>query len=59
MKLKSLIIKQAAIHTRTISLTTFPLDDARIIVQGELKDHRHQKVFDLTGRQIEPGRTRL
>lgn len=55
MNLKSLVENQPTIHTRTITLSTFPLDDSGVIVQGELKDYRHRKVFDLTGRMIEPG----
>ncbi|MFH1152680.1 MAG: DUF2889 domain-containing protein [Pseudomonadota bacterium] len=55
LDLKSLIAAQPVIHTRTIHLSTFPLDDAGVIVQGELKDHRLRTIFDLAGRMIEPG----
>ena len=55
MDLKALIEDKPVIHTRTITLSTHPLDDLGIVVRGELKDHRRRPVFDLAGRLIEPG----
>lgn len=43
------------IHSRTLTLSTFPLEKGRIIVQGELKDLRHVPVFDLAGHVKQPG----
>lgn len=46
-------IKQ--VHSRVLTLSTFPFEKGRIIVKGELKDLRHVPVFDLAGNVKQPG----
>ncbi|MDC3237346.1 DUF2889 domain-containing protein [bacterium] len=43
------------IHTRDISLATYPHTDSSVIVHGVLKDKRYKKIFDITGDILEPG----
>ncbi len=43
------------IHTRDISMTTFPYENGQVIVTGELTDTRYVKIFDITGHVKEPG----
>ncbi len=43
------------IHSRTISLSSYPLKKSEIIVEGILLDERFQKVFTLSGDVKEPG----
>lgn len=43
------------IHTRDISLATYPHENNQVIVHGELKDIRYVPVFDITGRIRDPG----
>ncbi len=53
--LKELIENQNPIHTRNISLSTFPHGKDRVIVHGELKDKRHISIIDVIGRAKNPG----
>lgn len=38
-RLKDLISK-SAVHSRTIDIRTYPLEDGRLVVEGWLKDNR-------------------
>jgi hypothetical protein len=53
--LAELIKDLSRIHTRDIRMTTFPHEDGQVIVAGELTDIRYVKIFDITGRVLEPG----
>jgi len=53
--LGEIIKQQSKIHTRDISLTTYPHTDSRVLIHGELKDKRYIPVFDLTGSVKAPG----
>ena len=53
--LSELIKDRSRIHTRDIRMTTFPHENSQVIVEGELIDTRHIKVFDITGKVLEPG----
>ena len=53
--LAELIKDLPRIHTRDISMTTFPREDGQVIVSGELTDTRYVKIFDITGGIREPG----
>jgi len=53
--LKDMIKKQSKIHTRNISLTTYPCTDSCVLVQGILKEQRYIRVFDITGKARAPG----
>jgi hypothetical protein len=49
-------INQASrIHSRTIELATYPIENAQVIVHGVLKDYRYVRVFDAAGAIKEPG----
>lgn len=43
------------IHTRNLSLATFPFTGTQVLVRGELKDERHIPMFDITGQVKAPG----
>ncbi|OGR10531.1 MAG: hypothetical protein A2097_06260 [Desulfobacula sp. GWF2_41_7] len=53
--LKELINNRQEIHTRDISLASYPHTDSTIIVNGILKDQRRIRIFDVTGTPMEPG----
>lgn len=53
--LKDMIKEPSKIHTRNISLTTYPQADSHVLVQGILKDQRYIPVFDVTGKTKAPG----
>ena len=52
--LKDLITGQP-IHSRSIDMKTYALDDGTILVEGWLREDRFQPVYDLTGQKIEAG----
>lgn len=53
--LSDLIKDRPRIHTRDIRMTTFPHDNDQVIVKGELIDTRYIRIFDITGKVLEPG----
>ncbi|MCF6249390.1 MAG: DUF2889 domain-containing protein [Desulfobacula sp.] len=53
--LTKLIKNISKIHTRDLTLTTYPHIDGKIIVHGVLKDQRYIPVFDITGEIKNPG----
>ena len=53
--LKDMIKKHSKIHTRDISLATYPHTDSQVLVHGELKDQRYVPIFDVTGKVKAPG----
>ena len=53
--LAELIKDLSRIHTRDIRMTTFPHENGHVIVAGELIDTRYVKIFDITGKALEPG----
>ncbi len=53
--LTEIINKRSKIHTRDISLATYPHTDSQVLVHGELKDKRYIPVFDVTGKKRAPG----
>jgi len=53
--LSDIIDNQKPIHTRNISLSTFPHGKDRVIVHGELKDKRLIHIIDVIGRAKNPG----
>lgn len=46
--------KRKKIHTRHIDITTYEVDEQRIIVEGILKDDRLQTTYQFTGEKISP-----
>jgi len=53
--LDTLILNKTKVHTRDIQLATYSHENSKIIVHGILKDLRHIKIFDITGKILEPG----
>jgi len=53
--LGEIVKNKAKIHTRDISLATYPHTDSSVIVHGVLKDKRYIKIFDINGDILEPG----
>ncbi len=53
--LENLIKNKTKVHSRDIQLATYPHEDSTIIVHGILKDLRLKKIFDVTGKMLEPG----
>lgn len=53
--LDQIIKNKTKIHTREISLATYPHTDSRVIVHGVLKDRRYINVFDVAGAVMAPG----
>ncbi len=53
--LADLIKNLSKIHTRDICMATYPHEKGQVIVAGELIDTRYVKIFDITGRVLEPG----
>lgn len=55
LMLNKIVKNKTKIHTRDIRLATYPHTDSRVIVHGILKDWRYIKVFDITGKVLDPG----
>jgi len=53
--LDDLIKSKPSVHSRDIKLATYAHGESKIIVHGVLKDLRLVKLFDLTGKILEPG----
>jgi len=53
--LKDIIKDKPKIHTRNISLATYPHNKTEIIVEGILLDKSYQKIFTIAGSVKEPG----
>ncbi len=53
--LKDIIKDKKKIHTRDISLSTYPLSKKEIIVEGILIDKSYHKIFTIAGKVKEPG----
>ncbi|MCK5685000.1 DUF2889 domain-containing protein [bacterium] len=53
--LNTIVNNKPKIHTRNISLATYPHTDSRVLIHGVLIDERHIKIFDITGNLLEPG----
>jgi hypothetical protein len=53
--LSDLIKDRFAIHTRDIRMSTFPHEKGQVLIMGELTDTRYVKIFDITGKVLEPG----
>jgi hypothetical protein len=55
MMLSKIINDKPKVHTREISLATYPHNDSEIIVEGILTDKSHGKIFNIMGKIREPG----
>lgn len=45
----------APIHSRSIEIKSYPVDEDSIVVEGWLRDERFQRVYDVTGEVHDPG----
>ena len=48
-------LKGKPIHSRSLDLKTYPVDDGKVIIEGWLKDDRFVQTFDLLGRKKDKG----
>jgi Protein of unknown function (DUF2889) len=48
-------IKGEPIHRRVLDLRTFPVGDAKIIVEGSLRDERFRAIYEISGQKREKG----
>ena len=53
--LSKIIHEKPKIHTRNISLSTYPHNNSEIIVEGVLTDKSHQDIFSVLGKIKPPG----
>lgn len=49
------LITDAPLHSRTIEMKTYALDDDTVLVEGWLRENRYHNVYDITGEEIEKG----
>lgn len=55
MSLADPIKKNNRIHQRVLDLSTYALDDERVVVEGSLRDERFRPIYELSGRKREAG----
>jgi len=55
MKLAEAIKKQDRIHQRVLDMSTYALDDERVVVEGTLRDERFRPIYELSGQRAEKG----
>jgi hypothetical protein len=55
MSLVGAIKKENRIHQRVLDLSTYALDDEKVVVEGSLRDERFRPIYELSGRKREKG----
>jgi hypothetical protein len=55
MSLVDAIKRQNRIHQRVLDLSTYALDDEKVMVEGFLRDERFRPIYDLSGQKREQG----
>jgi hypothetical protein len=55
MSLVDAIVKKNRIHQRVLDLSTYALDDEKVVVEGSLRDERFRPIYDLSGQKREKG----
>jgi len=55
MSLADAIKKENRIHQRVLDMSTYALDDDRVVVEGTLRDERFRPIYELSGQRREPG----
>jgi Protein of unknown function (DUF2889) len=55
MSLADAIKKENRIHQRMLDISTYALDDERVVVEGSLRDERFRPIYELSGRKREEG----
>ena len=56
MSLVDAIKKQNRIHQRVLDMSTYALDDEKVVVEGSLRDERFRPIYELSGLKREAGR---
>ncbi len=55
MKLAEAIKKKNRVHQRVLDMSTYALDDERVVVEGTLRDERFRPIYELSGQRSEKG----
>jgi hypothetical protein len=55
MTLVDAIKKQNRIHQRVLDMSTYALDDEKVVVEGTLRDERFRPIYELSGQKREEG----
>ncbi len=55
MKLGETIKKQNRVHQRVLDMSTYALDDNKVVVEGILRDERFRPIYELSGQRREKG----
>jgi hypothetical protein len=55
MSLADAIKKQNRVHQRVLDMSTYALDDERVVVEGTLRDERFRPIYELSGQRAEKG----
>ena len=55
MSLVDAIKKQNRIHQRVLDMSTYALDDEKVVVEGTLRDERFRPIYELSGQKREKG----
>jgi len=55
MKLAEATKKENKVHQRILELSTYAMDDEKVVVEGSLRDERFRPIYELSGRKREPG----
>jgi hypothetical protein len=55
MSLADAIKKENRIHQRLLDISTYALDDEKVVVEGSLRDERFRPIYEISGRKRERG----
>ena len=55
MSLAEATAKENRIHQRVLDLSTYAVDDEKVVVEGSLRDERFQPIYELSGQKREAG----
>jgi hypothetical protein len=55
MSLVDAINKENRIHQRVLDMSTYALDDEKVVVEGSLRDERFRPIYELSGQRREEG----
>jgi hypothetical protein len=55
MSLVDAIKKENRLHRRVLDMSTYALDDEKVVVEGTLRDERFRPIYELSGQKREKG----
>jgi hypothetical protein len=55
MSLVEATVKENRIHQRVLDMSSYALDDEKIVVEGSLRDERFRPIYELSGQKREEG----